>query len=377
MLKITRHDLLEHRDAAERTLVVIFLRGGADGLTLVPPMHDAAYYRARPVLHVPSQSCIKIDDRFGLNPALARFSRMLKDGTMAIVHGAGSDDTTRSHFEAQDRMEHGGERGGGWLGRYLQARGSAQSALAAVAIGTTRPESLRGAPGGAVIQTVRDFGFEADPNIIKRLEQLYAKEVGPLGEAGRSTLEAVRTLRDMRTDQSAPEHGARYPDTTFGRGMREIARLIKADLGMVATTINMEGGLGWDTHFVQTQVIPSLIKELAEGVDAFWTDLGPRRDRVTVVCMTEFGRRVRENNSFGTDHGMGSAMFVLDEHLPAAGPIEPGKVHAGWPSLEDDQLVGPGDVPVTTDYRRVLMPFLTRNSPGADLTSVFPELPST
>ncbi len=372
-MHITRHDLLQPGEPRERTLVVVFLRGGADGLTLVPAVGDDAYHAARPVLRVSAADALKLDDRFGLNPALGALMPHFAEGRLAIVHGAGSDDTTRSHFEAQDRMEHGGERGGGWLGRYLQALGP-QGALSAVAIGTTRPESLRGAPGGAVIQTVRDFGIEADADTVARLGRLYANEPGSLGSAGRATLDAVHALRQMRAEPGTPENGARYPVSSFGRGLREVARLVKADLGMVATTIDMVGGgLGWDTHFVQSQAIPALMRELAEGIDAFWTDLGPARERVTLVCMTEFGRRVSENTSFGTDHGSGSVMMVLGDKLPSEGALSPGKVVAGWKDLSDATLIGPGDVPVTTDYRDVLAPVLRMHAPGIDLGAVFPE----
>lgn len=372
-MHVARHDLLQPGEPTERTLVVVFLRGGADGLTLVPPVGDDAYHRARPVLRVPAADALRLDERFGLHPALAPLRPHIAEGRLAIVHGAGSDDTTRSHFEAQDRMEHGGEPGGGWLGRYLLASRRAPSALSAVAIGTTRPESLRGAPGGAVIQTVRDFGLEASPDAIARLERLYALEPGALGQAGKATLEAVRTLRELRAQADAPEHGARYPDSAFGRGLRETARLVKADLGMVATTIDMVGGgLGWDTHFVQAQAIPALMRELAEGIDAFWTDLGAARARVTLVCMTEFGRRVAENTSFGTDHGSGSAMFVLGEALPRTAALQPGRVVAGFGALEEGTLIGPGDVPVTTDYRAVLTPILQQHAPGIDVGAVFP-----
>jgi len=370
-MHMQRLDAMQPGRADERTLVVVFLRGGADGLTLVPPVADDAYHRARPVLRVRPDEALRLDDRFGLNPALAALLPHFREGRLAIVHGAGSDDTTRSHFEAQDRMEHGGDTGGGWLGRYLLATQSAPSALSAVAIGTTRPESLRGAPGGAVIQTVRDFGFEASADTVARLERLYELEPGALGQAGRSTLEAVRALRELRA-QDPGMGSAPYPATAFGRGMREIARLIKANVGMVATTIDMSGPFGWDTHFVQSQAIPSQMKELADGVDAFWTDLGDARSRVTVVCMTEFGRRVAENSSFGTDHGAGSAMLVLGQDLPSAGPLRAGAVHAGFGALEEGSLIGPGDVPVTTDYREVLLPILRQHAPNAALDGVFP-----
>jgi len=305
----------------------------------------------------------------------------LREGRLAIIHGAGSQDTTRSHFEAQDFMEHGGTTGAGWLARFLRARGSAPSALSAVAIGSMQPESLRGAPGAAVIRSVRDVAIRDDDwRILRRLEGLYAAQPGPLAEAARQTLVAVDRLRELRGDAEPPVEGAQYPATVFGRGLRDVALLIKADLGMAVATLDMVGGgLGWDTHFVQSQAMPGLMRELAEGIDAFWRDLGGHRSRTTVVVMTEFGRRLAENSSLGTDHGAGSVMLTLDERLTALAaegegpsPINPGGVHAGWLDLEEGELVGPGDVPVTTDYRSVLARVLRHCAPQVDAQTVFP-----
>lgn len=378
-----RHDSLN----SDHTLVVVFLRGGADGLSIVPPVGVDAYHRARPSLRIRSESAIRVDERFGLHPELAPLERHLREGRLAIVHGAGSQDTTRSHFEAQDFMEHGGEQGGGWLARYLRARGPTASALAAVAIGATQPESLRGAPSGAVVRTVRDFAIGGDdPKLMERLALLYGIERNQLGDAGRATIDAVGRLAQLRERDPRPASGASYPEGAFGRGLAEIAKLIKADVGMVATTIDMVGGgLGWDTHFVQGQAMSGLVRELAQGLDAFWIDLDSHRQRTTVVVMTEFGRRVGENTSLGTDHGAGSVMFVMGEALgslptvhldghSSAPAFVPGRVVAGWSDLEEGSLIGPGDVPVTTDYRAVLCPILRQHAPEVRLESVFPGL---
>ena len=242
------------------------------------------------------------------------------------------------------------------------------SSPCAVAIGTTRPESLRGAPPGTVVmQSLADFSLgENDRAIVDQLARLYAKQVGPLGQAALDTIDAVEKIRELRSENAPPAGGALYPQSGFGRGMQEIARLIKADLGLVATTIDLDG---WDTHFVQAGLIGDLMKHLAEGIDALMTDLGDERSRVTLLAMTEFGRRVAENTSFGTDHGAGSAMFLLGDNITAATGAT---IHSGWPDLSAANLDEVGDVPAAINYRDVLAPILTSHSPGVDLMRVFP-----
>lgn len=364
---VARRDFIQD-DAPERILVVVFLRGGCDGLTLVPPVADDAYQAARPLLAVRRKDVIDLDGYFGLNRELAPLMPHIESGELIIVHGAGSEDDTRSHFEAQDTMEHGGvDVGSGWLARYLRARGPSSAALSAVAIGTTRPESLRGAPAGAVMQSLRDFTLgESGPGFLDDLERLYASEQGGLGQAGRETIAAVRRLRAIRAQNDPPAAGAVYPTTNFGRGLREIARLIKADVGLVASTIDLEG---WDTHFVQSQLIGGLMQQLAGGIDAFLRDLESERSRVDVIVMTEFGRRLRENSSFGTDHGAGSIALLIGAGATASAS---GPVMSGWTDLSPGSLDAVGDVPAAIDYRDLLGPVLTAHRPGLDLARVFP-----
>ena len=367
---IARHDFIDREVSQEKVLVVVFLRGGADGLTLVPPVGDDGYKRARPFLAVDRKNTIDLNGYFALNKTLQPLMSHYENGTLAIIHGAGSEDKTRSHFEAQDFMEHGGrDTGGGWLARYLRARGTTASALSAVAIGTTRPESLRGAPAGAVIQTLRDFSFgEDDPKIIDHIARLYAVESGSLGQAAHDTIATVKRLREIRDKNAAPDNGAVYPEHEFGRGLREIARLIKAEVGLVTSTIDLGN---WDTHFVQQQLIGSLMTTLAAGIDAFLRDLGSLQERVTLVTMTEFGRRLHENSSFGTDHGAGSVMMVIGDEVGNDG-LAAG-VHSGWPDLSDSNLDEVGDVPAAINYRDVLTPILLSHSPGLNVASIFPQ----
>jgi uncharacterized protein (DUF1501 family) len=357
-----------------RTLVVVFLRGGADGLTLVPPLGDDEYHRARPRLRVGEREGVRLDDRFGLHPRLAPLAAHFQTGELAIVHAVGSEDDTRSHFEAQDLMEHAGPTAGGWLGRFLRYRpGRPGASLSAVALGTGLPESLRGAPAASVLRSLDDYslGDDAAP-LLRELAALYgagadARAValgGALGRAGRETVAALRRIEHLRGRRYEPGGGASYPDDEFGRGLMEVARLIKARVGLEAASIDLGG---WDSHFAQQTLIEPLMTRLAGGLTAFHADLGAMMAATTVVVMTEFGRRVAENASLGTDHGRGSIMMVL------GGGVRGGRVLGSWPGLDVGRLEGPGDVPVAVNYRDVLAPVLLAHAPGADLGRVFPD----
>ncbi|MDP3071869.1 MAG: DUF1501 domain-containing protein [Opitutaceae bacterium] len=356
-----------------RTLVVVFLRGAADGLALVPPIEDEHYYRARPRLGIAKKDAVRLDDRFGLHPRLAPLAAAWAEGELAVVHACGSEDGTRSHFEAQDLMEHGGLVAGGWLGRFLRARPAAASgALTCVAVGKTLPECLLGAPSVTVMQGLDDFALGGrTPAFRTQLERLYAMERGQLGAAARDTFDALQRIDAMRSTVYRPAHGASYGRDDFTTGLSQLARLIKADVGLEAASIDLPG---WDSHFAQQGQVESLAGRLAAGLEAFRRDLGPRMATTTVVVMTEFGRTVEENSAFGTDHGRGSTLFVL------GGGVHGGRMHGEWRGLDPAGLEprgvfeGYGDLPVWNNYRDVLAPVLLRH--GADdagLAGVFPE----
>jgi uncharacterized protein (DUF1501 family) len=347
-----------------RTLVVIFLRGGADGLNMVAPLQDEGYYSARPRIAVSRSKAIPLDGFYGLNPALKELAPAYHDGALAIIHAAGSEDSTRSHFEAQDLMEHGGIVGGGWLGRFLRVQTSPSGPLAAVAVGKAVPESLRGAPAATVFQSLQDFSLgNNSERLIASLGRLYGLETDHLGAAGRHTFEAVRRIERLRATAYQPAHGAAYGADDFSGGLRQIARLIKARVGLEAASLDLKG---WDSHFGQAAIMDPLMTRLARGLAAFHRDMGEHLQHVTLVAMTEFGRRVEENSAFGTDHGRGSVMFVL------GGGIKGGRVVGKWPGLTKDVLEGPGDLPVETNYRDVLAPILSRYGASEALDRIFP-----
>lgn len=344
----------------ERTLVVVFLRGGADGLTLVAPVGDDDYQRARPSLALDPRQALPLDGAFGLNPALGALLPLFRAGRLAIVHAAGSDDDTRSHFEAQDLMEHGGRTaGGGWLGRFLR-RARPAAPLAGLAFGSELPESLRGACSAAVLRSLEDLGLGPAAGLARSLAELYARD-DLLAAAARDTHVALERLDRLGADSHGPEHGALYAADDFSAQLRQTARLVKARVGVRAVCLDLPG---WDSHVAQDALLEPLMRALGRGLGAFAADLGALLDTTSVVVLTEFGRRVGENASGGTDHGRGSVMLVL-------GGGTPGGLHAGFAGLAPAALDGPGDLPVLHDYRDVLLAVLERHAP-LDAQAAFP-----
>lgn len=350
-------------------IVTVFLRGGADGLSLVPAVHDDDYHRLRPTLRWASpddrheqRRALRLDGEFGLHPELEPLLRHFREGRLGVVHAVGSDDQTRSHFEAQDRMEHAGAAGrpmgSGWMARVARALGSAPG-LGCVALGTKRPEALRGAPSVSVFESAAEHRVAADDTAFTdALATLYGGDdaVSRAGRDALSTLERLRTL-------DPPRAGAEYPDDVFGRRLSELARLIRGRVGVRLVSVDLDG---WDTHFVQAEGFAARARILAEGLAAFADDLGDHLSHVTVLVMTEFGRRAYENGSLGTDHGRGSVMLAL-----GAG-VNGGRVRGRWPGLREAALEAPGDLAVTTDYRDVLRELLTARLPELDAGAVFP-----
>ena len=358
-------------------VVVVFLRGGADGLNLVVPHGEDAYYRARPTLAVPREKVLKLDGLFGFNPDLAALLPLFKDGELGIVHAAGSGDHTRSHFEAMSAIERGARddtdaEDGGWLARHLLASSERGGPMRAVAFDSTMPQSLSGATQAVAIESLADYRLnvaeEKRDDTERALEALYAGHDDVFAEAGRNTLAALRALRDYDPEKSKPENGADYPKSSLGVALAQVAYLVRKDLGLEVATVDASGRGSWDTHVAQGPWLTGLLNDLGKSLAAFRKDLGKEVSRVTVVALTEFGRRVAENSGYGTDHGRGSVMLAM------GGGVNGGRVYGEWPGLEDDQLEGPGDLRVTTDYRNVLSEMLQNRLGSTTTTQVFPGL---
>lgn len=358
----------------KRALVVLFLRGGADGLNTVVPVADDAYYSLRPSLAIPRSAVIDLDGTFGFHPALRPIHPLFEEGKLAVIHAVGSNDRSRSHFEAMNAMERGVAEvadapSDGWLARYLAARnGTSASPLTAVSFSSVKPDSLIGSTHSLAMESIEAFHLDVPKaereSAQAMLRNLYSRGEDLFSRAGRETLEVLEKLSHVA------QHGpvGKYPDSDLGASLRQAAFLLRSDLG--AEVICVERG-GWDTHVAQGATEgwhASLLADLAQSLAAFADDLGPVLDDTTVVVMTEFGRRAYENTGLGTDHGRASFMLVL------GGGIRGGKVHGDWPGLAANQLEEPGDLRVTTDYRSVLAEVLTGRMDLPDATQVFPGL---
>src|SRR5437016_4442896 len=370
---------LESGNRAKR-LVVIFQRGAADGLNIVVPHGEQAYYSMRPSIAIPrprgSEGAIDLDGFFGLHPSMTAFKPLWDAGHLALVHAAGSPDNTRSHFDAQDYMESGtpGLKAteDGWLNRALMGINEAKpSPFRAVSMGGALPRTLAGSAPAVAMGNIREFavgGRGPAGNVASSsFEAMYEQSVDTvLHGTGNETFEAVKMLKSADPEKYVPAPGANYPRGRFGDSLRQVAQLIKANLGVEVAFADIGG---WDHHVNEGSVqgqIANLTREFSQAIAAFWTDLGDLGEDTVVVTMSEFGRTARENGNRGTDHGHANVMFVL------GGPVKGGKVYGRWPGLHQEQLYEGRDLAVTTDFRQVLSEAVYRHLGNKELEKVFP-----
>ena len=364
----------------KKSLVAIFQRGAADGLNIVVPHAEKRYYQLRPAIAIPRpaagevlDAAIDLDGFFGLHPSLAPLKPLYDAGHLAIVHASGSPDPTRSHFDAQDYMESGTPgwkaTSDGWLNRALpQERGPA-SPLRAMAMGPMLPRALRGKAIAIAIESLPGFQVRNE-GAAQVFESMYAAAPDTLlAGAGQETFEAVAMLKAVEKQGYTPGGGADYPRGKLAASLRQIAQLIKADVGVEVAFADIGG---WDHHVNEVGARPSQgqlasrLGEFGRSLAAFWQDLGDRAGDVVLVTMSEFGRTAQENGNRGTDHGHANAMFVL------GGPVRGGKVYGRWPGLEKEQLYEGRDLQVTTDFRQVLGEVISTHLGNRNLSEVFP-----
>jgi uncharacterized protein (DUF1501 family) len=359
---------------ADAVLVVLSLRGGADGLSLVVPHGDPGYYAARPRIAVPAERLLARGEMFGLHPALGPLLPLWESGRLAAVHAAGLPAPNRSHFAAMEEVEDadpGSSARVGWLNRLI-GLDAFRAPVQAVQIGDPMvPTALYGPEPVLATRSLADVDLAApdDPTWRRRrvaaLSTTWGSGGGALGAGARTAMRVVRDVRPAQQVSAAAHNGATYPSGDMGRAMAESARLIRADIGAEVVTVDFGG---WDMHTYVGDLnggrMLNQAAEMAQAVAAFFTDLGAIGDKVTLVTISEFGRRVDENANRGLDHGWGNAMLV------AGAGVRGGGYYADWPGL-DEQALRSGDLAVTTDYRSVLREVL-RARFDADTSKVFP-----
>lgn len=356
----------------DHALVVLFLRGGADGLNMLVPYQEDAYYKARPSLAIAAPNDKRktvrgeyLTDQFALHPSLKPLRKWFENEMFTFAHAVGSQDRTRSHFEAMSAMERGASTGhsgdpSGWIARYLmKTKSDSDTPLRAVAWADTLPDSLRGGMPPVLVQSISDFKLSVDPQFQESLESLYhaSDPKNSIQKAGFNTLDALKKLEKIDPTSYKPANSATYPDNAVGKGFREVACLLKSSVGLEIASLE---DTGWDTHVAQGStegIHANGLAAVAQSIDAFLTDLGPRARKVTVIVMTEFGRRVEENAGLGTDHGRASVMMAF-------GAVDGGKVIGDWPGMSAKDLDEVGDLKPVNDYRTVLNTLLGEKMPA-------------
>ena len=381
-------------NARGKVLIVLFQRGAADALNVVVPFGERAYYQMRPTIAIPrpvsgtAQTAIDLDGFFGLHPALAPFKQLWDNGILAPVHAVGSPSNTRSHFDAQDYMESGtpddkGTRDG-WLNRYLAVKGTCDechlrdagrgtgdagktSAFQAVSMTPQTPRILEGTAPTIAMNSLDEFTIRTNGTQAERIEALYRTgSADVVHAAGGEMFEAMKILKAANPQQYVPQNSAEYPRSPFGQHLRQIAQLIKADVGLEVAFADVGG---WDTHVNQggaTGQLAARLDDFAKSIAALTQDLGPKMADVTILTMSEFGRTAHQNGNGGTDHGHATAMFVI------GGDVKGKKVYGKWPGLEPEQLNEGRDLALTTDFRSVFSEVAFKHLGAAKMDSVFP-----
>ena len=345
-----------------KTLVCIFQRGAMDGLMAVSPYTDPNLKTLRPRLFMsPAQTeggMLDLDGKFALHPSMAALMPLYKESRMSVVHGVGSPNNTRSHFDAQDFMESGMPHTknslSGWLNRALTLKDQPTTPFSGVSITKALPRSLQGEAQSLAISNLEEFILQnnnAGTSPVRSgssFEELYNQSPNQLlKNSGKDGFDALKLLDPQKVKEYKPIQGAVYPNSPLGRSLKQIAMLIKMEVGL---EIGFAESGGWDTHINQGTINGAFarnLKDFGDSIAAFWTDLGGYQDDVSLMTMTEFGRTVHQNGTGGTDHGRASCLFLLDNSLTG------GKVMHQMGGLSKDELEDGRDLPVTTDFRSV------------------------
>jgi uncharacterized protein (DUF1501 family) len=364
-----------------KILVCIFQRGAMDGLMAVTPFTDSYLKAARPTLFMNADSngaLIDLDGKFGLHPGFKSFAPLFKDKQLAIVHGMGSPNNTRSHFDAQDYMESGTPfnkgTSSGWLNRAVGLLGHDASPFRAVSLTSSLPRSFYGDNPSVAISNLADFAIQVKGNkgsanlAAQSFEDLYDQTSNELlKETGKESFDAMKMLQKTDVKNYKPSNNVTYPTSALGNALKQVAQLIKMDVGLEVAFA--ESG-GWDTHFNQGTdkgVFARNAMDLSNSITAFWSDLGQLQDDVTLMTMTEFGRTVKQNGTGGTDHGRASCAFILGND------VNGGRVHGSIKPFAIENLEDGRDLAVTTDFRSIFSEVADKHLLLSDDKILFPD----
>jgi uncharacterized protein (DUF1501 family) len=375
---IASHNWIARAATPQRQrLVVVFLRGAVDGLNVVVPYREAAYYSARPKIAIPKpgqpNGALKLNDTFGLHPALESIFPLWHQGSLAFVHACGSPDETRSHFDAQDYMESGTpgvkKTADGWMNRLL-ATLSGRNIIQAVNVGATMPRILTGPMAIASLGSGRNAGRPLpldNARVSSVFDQLYSDKdaLSQAYQEGRRARQALR--KDLDAEMKMANNGAPLP-YGFATDTQRLARVMRQDSRVQLAFLALGG---WDTHVNQGSsqgLLARNLERLGQGLAVLQKELGPAYAETTVVVMSEFGRTVAENGNGGTDHGHGNAMWVM------GGNVKGGQVYGQFPGLQTNQLHEGRDLAITTDFRTVMGSLLTQHLQlaPAQIAQIFP-----
>lgn len=378
-LFLPRISLAASPTKSRKTLVVVFQRGGVDGLSMAVPFGDPFYYKHRSSITIaqPTKekpSALDLNGFFGLNPSMEPLLPLYSKGELAIVHAVGNPKATRSHFDAQKFMECGvGDAdkriGEGWLNRYVKNNPDpSATTFRSVSLGNVLPRTMQGPAPALAMGNLTGTKLSLEGRSL--YASMYAGDSDDLLSgtsselfAAMDTLEEVKPFEIPSTVDYGPQFG---PYRGFTTGLQRIAQLIKADLGVEVAFVDIGG---WDTHAGQGGAEGGLAFRLgrfSQALAAFHQDLGDRMEDVLVLTMSEFGRTTRENGNGGTDHGYANVMLAL------GGGVKGGAVYGEWPGLAPEQLNENRDLALTTDYRDVFAEILVKHLGCANPDSVFP-----
>ncbi len=373
-LQIGSSNKVENKNAD--ILIYVFQRGAADGLNLVVPYGDENYYANRPSIAIakPNSSegaALDLDGFFGLNPALSALLPIYQSNDLAMVHACGSLNSSHSHFKAQDDVDRGAlnqDINSGWLARYANSyENNDSTAFKSVALSKSIPKSLSSAEQVVALDNIASFVIKAPESesvdIQNNLLTLFAGATS-LDKVAQATFNGLEEVASINPEDFPVENDATYPSSGFGNRFKDLALLIKSGIGVEMASIDIGG---WDTHNDENTALTPLAQDFAETLATFYTDMGDRMQNITIIALTEFGRRVAENGSGGTDHGTGNVAFVM------GGSVNGGQVFTDWPGLRAEDLVGPGDLLPTTDYRTVIAELMEKRMNYTNFEELFPD----